>query len=86
MSGFTTAMLPAHAAFLQENYTPISVLDVFSKVFERFILNQMTPYLNDMLSVFLSAYRQITVANTFYYALSKCGVHVWMTIKSWGQF
>ena len=42
----------------KENYRPISVLNVFSEVFERFILNQMNPYLSDMLSVFLSAYRQ----------------------------
>ena len=42
----------------KEVYRPISVLNVFSKVFEHFILNQMIPYLNDMLSVFLSAYRQ----------------------------
>ena len=40
------------------NYMPISVLNVFSKVFERFLLNQMVPYLDNVLSTYLSAYRK----------------------------
>ena len=40
------------------NYRPISVLNVFSKVFERFILDQLTSYFKNILSEFLSAYRK----------------------------
>ena len=40
------------------NYRPIGVLNVFSKVFERFILNQLTSYFKSILSEFRSAYRK----------------------------
>ena len=40
------------------NYRPISVLNVFSKVFERFMLDQLTSYFKNILSEFLSAYRK----------------------------
>ena len=40
------------------NYRPISVLNVFSKVFERFILDQLTFYFKSILSDFRSAYRK----------------------------
>ena len=43
---------------LKKNYRPISVLNVFSKIFERFLSDQMVPYLNSILSVFISAYRK----------------------------
>ena len=42
----------------KKNYRLISVLNVFSKIFERLILDQLTPYFNNMLSDFLSAYRR----------------------------
>ena len=42
----------------KSSYRPISVLNVFSKVFERFLLNQMVPYLDNVLSTYLSAYRK----------------------------
>ena len=42
----------------QTNYRPISVLNVFSKVFERFILDQLTSYFKSILSEFRSAYRK----------------------------
>ena len=42
----------------RSNYRPISVLNVFSKAFERFLLNQMVPYLDNLLSTYLSAYRK----------------------------
>ena len=42
----------------KENYQPISVLNAFSKIFERFLLDQMVPYLENILSVFISAYRK----------------------------
>ena len=42
----------------KKNYRSISVLNVFSKIFERLsLLNQILPFLNKMQSVFLSAYR-----------------------------
>ena len=42
----------------KSSYRPISILNVFSKVFERFLLNQMVPYLDNVLSTYLSAYRK----------------------------
>ena len=40
------------------NYRPISVLNVFSKVFERFIRDQLTSYFKSTLSEFRSAFRK----------------------------
>ena len=42
----------------KSNFRPISVLNVFSKIFERFLLQQMIPYFNNILSNFISAYRE----------------------------
>ena len=39
------------------NYRPVSVLNVFSNVLERFILDQLTSYRKSILSEFRSAYR-----------------------------
>ena len=39
-------------------YRPVSVLTTFSKVFERFILNSMLEYTNQILSDHISAYRR----------------------------
>ena len=41
----------------KKNYRPISVLNVFSKVFECYILNQMMPFFNKIQSKFIPAYR-----------------------------
>ena len=41
---------------IKTNYRPISVLNVFSKIFERFLLNQMLPFTDNLISSFLSAY------------------------------
>ena len=40
------------------NYRPVSVLNVFLKVLERFILDQLTSYFKSILSEFRSAYRK----------------------------
>ena len=40
------------------NYRPVSVLNVFSKVLERFILYQLTSYFKSILFEFRSAYRK----------------------------
>ena len=42
----------------KENYRPISVLSVFSKVFKRFRYNQLNAHFENILSQFLSAYRK----------------------------
>ena len=42
---------------LKTNYRPISIPNVFSKVFERFLLNQMLPFIENVMSSLLSAYR-----------------------------
>ena len=42
----------------KENYRPISILNTFSKVFERFVLDQLIPFFNETMSKFLSAYRK----------------------------
>ena len=43
---------------LVENYTPISLLPIISKIFERIMLNQITPYMNKYLSSYLCGYRK----------------------------
>ena len=40
------------------NYRPIGVLNVFSKLFEHFILDQLISYFKNILSEFRSAYRK----------------------------
>ena len=42
----------------KENYRPISILNTFSKVFERYILKQLAPFFDKTMSQFLSAYRK----------------------------
>ena len=42
---------------IKKNYKPISVLNVFSKIYERFLRNQMLPFIDNLMSSFLSAYR-----------------------------
>ena len=41
-----------------ENYRPVSVLNTFSKMYERYIHNSLIPYINKCLSDFLAAYRK----------------------------
>ena len=42
---------------LKTNYRRISILNAFSQVFERFLLNQMLPFIENVTSSLLSAYR-----------------------------
>ena len=53
-----TATFKAIDATCKENYRPISVLPVVSKLFERIIQKQISPYLEDFLSPFLCGYRK----------------------------
>ena len=41
----------------KSNYRPISILNVFSKIFERYIQQKIEPYIDTCLSTFISAYR-----------------------------
>ena len=42
----------------KENYRPVSVLPVLSKVFERLVQKQVNSFITDFLSDFLRGYRQ----------------------------
>ena len=46
-----------------ENYRPISILNTFSKIYERYIHNSLTPFVDNFLSVFISAYRKTYSSN-----------------------
>ena len=41
-----------------ENYRPVSILNTFSKIYERYIHDSLIPYINKCLSEFLGAYRK----------------------------
>ena len=41
-----------------ENYRPVSILNTFSKIYERYIHDSLIPYINKCLSEFLAAYRK----------------------------
>ena len=40
------------------NYRPVSILNCFSKIYERFLHNQIASFSNEFLSNFISAYRK----------------------------
>ena len=42
----------------KENYRPVSILNTFSKVSEKYIQEQLSPCIDKCLSVFVSAYRK----------------------------
>ena len=46
-----------------ENYRPVSILNTFSKIYERYIHNSSTPFVDNFLSVFISAYRKTYSSN-----------------------
>ena len=41
-----------------ENYRPVSVLNVFSKVYEKYILETLSSFIDNFLSQFISSYRK----------------------------
>ena len=46
-----------------ENYRPVSILNTFSKIYERYIHNSLTQFVDNFLSVFISAYRKTYSSN-----------------------
>ena len=46
-----------------QNYRPVSILNTFSKIYERYIHNSLTPFVDNFLSVFISAYRKTYSSN-----------------------
>ena len=42
----------------KSNYRPVSILPILARVFEKFISDQITPFLNTVFSCHLSAFRQ----------------------------
>ena len=41
-----------------KNYRPVSILNAFSKIYERYLHNCLTPFVNEVLSNFICAYRK----------------------------
>ena len=46
-----------------KNYQPVSLLNIFSKIHERFVYENLTPFVNTSLSEFISAYRKTYSTN-----------------------
>ena len=46
-----------------ENYRPVSLLNAFSKIYERCIHNSIAPFVSHFLSIFISAYRKTYRSN-----------------------
>ena len=43
---------------VERNFRPVSILNVFSKIYEKILKNQLIPYLDETLSLFIAAYRK----------------------------
>ena len=41
-----------------DNYKPVSILNCFSKVYEKFILEKFKPFINSFISEYMAAYRK----------------------------
>ena len=65
----------------KEHFRPVSVLTAYSKVFERYILNQMLEHVNLILSDKISAYRKGYSTQHVLLKLLKKGENIWTTIK-----
>ena len=46
-----------------KNYRPVSILNGFSKIYERFLLNSLSEYVENTLSEFIAAYRKTYSSN-----------------------
>ena len=46
-----------------KNYRPVSLLNIFSKIYGRSIHENLTPFVNSFLSKFISAYRKTCSTN-----------------------
>ena len=46
-----------------DNYRPVSIINVFSKIYERHINNSLISFVDNFLSVFISDYRQTYSSN-----------------------
>ena len=46
-----------------KNYQPVSLLNIFSKIHERFVYENLTPFVNTFLSEFITAYRKTYSTN-----------------------
>ena len=55
-----------------ENYRPVSLLNAFSKIYERYIPNSITSFVNNFISIFISANRKSYSSN-----------HVLTRLKNW---
>ena len=42
----------------KKNYRPVSILSAFSKIFGKIFQNQISKYIDDKLSMYISAYRK----------------------------
>ena len=42
---------------VESNYRPVSILNAFSKIFEKILKEQLSPFLDKTLSIFIAAYR-----------------------------
>ena len=42
---------------MERNYRPVSILNTFSKIFEKILKDQLSPFLDKTLSIFIAAYR-----------------------------
>ena len=47
-----------HARTVERNYRPVSILNTFSKIFEKILKDQLSPFLDKTLSIFIAAYRK----------------------------
>ena len=43
---------------VERNFRPVSILNIFSKIYEKILKNQLVPYLDETLSLFIAAYRK----------------------------
>ena len=43
---------------VERNFRPFSILNIFSKIYEQILKNQLVPYLDETLSLFIAAYRK----------------------------